>query len=337
MTAIIAVMNHKGGVGKTTTTLNMASGLAAGGNSVLIIDMDPQSNAATGLGLNIKNIEQGTYELILGDVRLDDVVQQTDLPNVSLIPATFQLAALSTISDQDVDPEFWLRESLAESTEHYNYVLIDCPPSFGILSLNALVAAQKVIIPVQSESFAISGLQQMEKSITDIRNEAEHNLDYRILMTLCDSSQKLHQLVDKEIRSHFKEQVFTTSIPVEPKIAESAFLGRPVILHSPNSSGASAYITACAEVIKWVRNTTDSVEDIHDGILDGLNVWLKDQNIAPSARPVRLKDTPPEYTPTPPRANVGVEKNSFRVNIRNGVILALALTAGMALALIGME
>ncbi|MDV7341171.1 ParA family protein [Terasakiella sp. A23] len=338
MTAIIAVMNHKGGVGKTTTTLNIASGLAAGGNSVLIVDMDPQSNAATGLGLNLKTIKHGSYELILGEEPLETVAIDTDLPGVSLVPATFQLAALSTISSDDEDPEFWLREALKEHDGTHDFILIDCPPSFGILSLNALVAAQNVIVPVQSESFAIAGLQQMEQSIADIKIEAAHDLDYRILMTLTDQNQKLHQLVDTEIRAHFKHQVLQTAIPVEPKIAESAFLGRPVVLHSPNSLGAQAYVNACAEVLKWTKQEGKSLQEYHSAIMDGVFGWLRNKDISPTGHPIHLEDKGPIEAQTQPVHHQAEEQpNSFRVSIRNGVIMALALTAGMALAFLGME
>ncbi|NVK18771.1 MAG: ParA family protein [Methylocystaceae bacterium] len=337
MTAIIAVMNHKGGVGKTTTSLNIASGIAAGGNTVLIVDMDPQSNAATGLGIDIKAIEKGSYELVLGEDTLESVALETDIPNVSLVPATFQLAALSTISSDDEDPEYWLHESLKDQGKDYDFILIDCPPSFGILSLNALVAAQKVIVPVQSESFAIAGLQQMEQSIADIRIEAAHDLDYRILMTLSDQSQKLHQLVDHEIRAHFKHQVLQTPIPVEPKIAESAFLGRPVILHSPNSRGAQAYIQACGEVLEWAHPDQRSVSDHMHAIQQGVQNWLSDKNVKRSGHPVHLKNKDPLTAPTQPIQPQNEEINSFKVSLRNGVILALALTAGMALAFLGME
>lgn len=339
MTAIIAVMNHKGGVGKTTTSLNIASGLAAGGNAVLIVDMDPQSNAATGLGIDLKSIEKGSYELVLGEEPLANVALKTDLPDVSLVPATFQLAALSTISSDDEDPEYWLRESLQDHGGIYDFILIDCPPSFGILSLNALVAAQKVIVPVQSESFAIAGLQQMEQSIEDIRVEADHALDYRILMTLSDHKQKLHQLVDTEIRAHFKEVVFQTSIPIEPKIAESAFLGRPVLLHSPYSSGGQAYVKACAEVLKWaLPDDARSLEDYHKQIMNGVQSWMRNKELSAGSEPVHLDDPASAgtgaKTTNPPAA---AEVNSFKVSLRNGVILALALTIGMALAFLGME
>jgi len=334
MTAIIAVMNHKGGVGKTTTTLNLASALAATHKSVLMIDMDPQSNAATGLGIAHKSIEHGTYELILGDMKLSDVTLETDVPNLSLIPATFQLAALSTVSPDDEDPEFWLRESLKEDHD-YDFILIDCPPSFGILSLNALVAAQSVIIPVQSESFAIAGLQQMEESIERIRTEADHDLNYRILMTLSDASQNLHRIVDQQVRAHFGERVFETSIPVEPKIAESAFLGRPVVVHSPNSKGSRAYIRACAECLHWVDSSTKSIMAYEQDIMDGITTWVHNHEIKSVQGSAQNLDDDLKEKPDPEKAVP--TQNAFRVRIRNGVILALALTGGMAVALLGMQ
>jgi chromosome partitioning protein len=334
MAAILAVMNHKGGVGKTTTTLNLASALAAGGQSVLLIDMDPQSNAATGLGINLKDIERGTYELILGDAKLDEVTLKTDIPNLSLIPATFQLAALSTVSPNDEDPEFWLRESLNDESHDYDFILIDCPPSFGILSLNALVAAQNVIIPVQSESFAIAGLQQMEESIERIRLEAEHNLDYRILMTLSDQTQNLHRIVNQQVRAHFGKRVFEISIPVEPKIAESAFLGRPVIVHSPNSNGARAYIRACAESMHWLLSSSVSVDGYERNIRDGVTDWLQNKKVTSGRGSDQSIDRAPR--PVSDSHDTQASVNTYRVTIRNGVILAVALTVGMAVALLGM-
>lgn len=335
MTATIAVMNHKGGVGKTTTTLNLASAMAAGGKSVLMIDMDPQSNAATGFGINIKSIERGSYDFILGDAQLSEVSLVTDVPNVSLVPATFQLAALSTVSPDDEDPEFWLYESLKEDSGDYDFILIDCPPSFGILSLNALVAAQKVIIPVQSESFAIAGLQQMEESIERIRHEADHHLDYRILMTLSDKSQNLHHIVDQQVRAHFGTRVFQSAIPVEPKIAESAFLGRPVVIHSSNSKGARAYIRACAECLAWVGDLDVSVDDYEQKIITGLRQWVINKDIVPiQAAAQNLEDD--SHSP-PTRGAEDQGENTFRVTLRNGVILAVALTVGMAVALLGMQ
>lgn len=333
MSVVIAIMNHKGGVGKTTTTLNMASALAAAKRSVLIIDMDPQSNAATGLGLSAYDIEKGSYEFLMGELALADVALPTGIPNVDLLAATFQLAAFSNVSGEDDDPEFWLRESLMGENLSYDFILIDCPPSFGMLSLNALIAASRVIIPVQSESFAIAGLQQMEISIGDIREEAEHDLDYRILMTLTDEDQKLHYLVNKEVRAHFGERVMQTVIPTEPKIAESAFLGRPVVLHSPESKGASAYMAAAAEIMVWAQQTEAAAQQCETTIRSGLKEWQRDHVIARPDGPALHLDDDPVHQGASSAGDP--EDHSFRINIRNGVLLAVALTVGMAMALIG--
>jgi chromosome partitioning protein len=335
MANIIAVMNHKGGVGKTTTTLNLASCFAACGFRVLIIDMDPQGNAATGLGIDLKSITKGTHDFILGDCSLDEGVVETNIPNVSLLGATFQLAALSTVSSDDEDPEFWLRESLKNDPHSFDYILLDCPPSFGMLSLNALIASQKVIIPVQNESFAISGLQQMEKSIHDIRIEADHPLEFRILMTLSDQTQKLHQLVDQEIRDHFKDQVFNGYIPTETKIAESAFLGRPVLIHAPNCLGARAYQKACIQCLTWCEKEIHSEHEYQQRINAGIQEWRRDKKIITAHEPMHLEDSPAYETQTA-SAPQGQTAGELRMTIRNGVLLALALTAGMALALLGL-
>lgn len=329
MSAIVAVMNHKGGVGKTTTTLNMACSLAASGQKVLIIDMDPQGNAATGLGLDPRSLSRGTLELVMGDDTLSDVAHKTAFDNVDLVPASFQLSALSTVSADNEDPEYWLRDALQQGCEAYDVVVIDCPPSFGMLSLNALIAADQVIIPVQGESFAIAGLQQMERTINDIRQEAEHPLDFRILLTQRDQKQNLHQIVEQEIRAHFGAQVFETAIPLEPKIAEGAFLGKPIVAHAPQSAGAAAYRGACAEWLAW-----------RDGNRHPLSFYAAEV-VTPSVQTNTTPTPPPahwdsdeqarEETPTPPSAN------EFKLGIRNGVILALALTLGVALAFIGAE
>lgn len=332
MAAVFAVMNHKGGVGKTTTTLNLACAMAACGKSVLIVDMDPQSNAATGLGVDLRSVKKGSHELVLGEASLEDVCLETDIPNLHLVPATFQLAALSSVSPEEDDPEFWLDESLKSEDLPFDYIFIDCPPSFGILSLNALVAADRVIVPVQSESFAIAGLQKMDETITDIVRETEETLEYRILMTLTDKTQNLHRMVDQEIRKYFEETVFNIDIPVETKIAESAFLGRPVIIHSPHSRGAESYIKACLECLDWVEPGHGITADAIFRCVEG---WVRDRHI---------KQGPAQgQNLSAPRASQGVvqaprtpAENSFKVSLRNGVILALALTVGMAIALFGM-
>jgi len=334
MPPILAIMNHKGGVGKTTTTLNMACALGASGQRVLVIDMDPQGNAATGLGLDPRTLEKGTLDLIMGDAPLGDLSLPTAFDNVSLVPATFQLSALSTVSADNEDPEYWLRDALSDAAESYDAILIDCPPSFGMLSLNALIAAQRVIVPVQCESFAIAGLQQMERTIADIQREADHDLTFRILLTQNDTSQNLHDVVRQEIKAHFGDAVFQTSIPLEPKIAEGAFLGKPIIAHAPNSAGAKAYRSACGEWLAWLDDNRHPLSYYLSSLPkpDKTESPATQDTALPSQETHWEQPDPSQSDPEPKSPPV----NDFKLGLRNGVILALALTLGMALAFLGM-
>lgn len=329
---IVAVINHKGGVGKTTTAVSLASAMAAAGKEVLLIDMDPQGNAAGGLGVDMTKVDRGTHELILGEGTAEDLKIATVIPRLSLIPATFGLSSLSMVSDGDEDPEFWLAESLREAPPLADVVVLDCPPSFGVLSVNALVAAQNVIVPVQCESYALTGLKQIIASIEQIIEEAEHPIEYAILLTMIDQTRKLDNLVAREVRAHFGERVFETYIPSEPKIGEAAFLGNPVIIHDRHCAGSQSYVAAAMEAIAWLDGEDDiktTLSKYGRVVKESLSAWEREGRHRPEAHPQ------PEPHLDGGQVATVEEANDYQNMIRKSLIGALALTAGAALALMG--
>ncbi|MFD1160230.1 ParA family protein [Roseovarius aestuarii] len=251
---IIAIANQKGGVGKTTTTINLAAALAETGNRVLIVDLDPQGNASTGLGIDAENREFTTYDLLLDDVDLVDVVQKTADDDLLIIPATVDLSSADIELFSNEKRSFLLHDALRQTAmDDYelDYILIDCPPSLNLLTVNAMVAAHSVLIPLQSEFFALEGVSQLMLTIREVRQTANPNLRIEgIVLTMFDMRNNLSGAVEKDARDNLGELVFKTRIPRNVRVSEAPSYALPVLAYDTASKGAQAYRDLAQELIK---------------------------------------------------------------------------------------
>jgi chromosome partitioning protein len=247
---IIAVANQKGGVGKTTTAVNFAACLAHSGYATLLIDFDPQGNAGSGLGVCREEVEHSVYEVLLGTRTLAEVAIKTSTPNLTLIPATKHLAAAEVELVDHPRREFRLREILASATGEFDYVIIDCPPSMGLLTINALTASDTVLVPIQTEYYALEGLGQLVETIGLIHEHLNPALTIEgILLTMFDSRTNLSRQVAGEVVDHFGNLVFDTVIPRNVRLGESPSFGKPIIEYAAQSTGARSYEALASEFL----------------------------------------------------------------------------------------
>lgn len=256
-TRVMVVANQKGGVGKTTSTVNMAVALAQGGLRVLVVDLDPQGNASTALSVDHRRGVPSSYDLLVDGVGLDEVVQQhPEIPNLYVVPATIDLAGAEIELVSVVARESRLRKALAaydliatEGEDRLDYVLIDCPPSLGLLTLNALVAGVEMLIPIQAEYYALEGLGQLIETVEMVKAHLNSELSIStILITMYDARTNLAQGVAEEVREHFQEQVLRTTIPRSVRVSEAPSYGQSVITYDPGSPGALSYLEAAREM-----------------------------------------------------------------------------------------
>jgi chromosome partitioning protein len=250
MSRIFTVSNQKGGVGKTTTTINLATGLAAVGKRVLIIDFDPQANASTGLGLTKQRRILNSYGMLIGDYTMSQVITKTIIPGLSIIPSAIDLLGAEIELVSMDRREYILKDIIAPYLNMFDYILIDCPPSMGLLTLNAMVAATDVIIPLQCEYYALEGLSYLLGSIQKIKKTLNPNLSlFGIVLTMYDRRSSLCEMVAKDVRSYLKEKVFETVIPRNTKVSEAPSHGKPAMIYDFKCTGSQAYMSLAREVL----------------------------------------------------------------------------------------
>ena len=250
MCKIISVANQKGGVGKTTTTVNLCTILAKKGKKVLLIDADPQGNATSGLGVE-KEVELSTYDVLVNETKLDETRIQTAIKNLDVCPSNISLAGAEVELVSMMSREQRLKEKLDEVKEEYDYILIDCPPSLGLITLNAFTASNSVLIPVQCEYFALEGLGQLLNTINLVKKHLNKNIEVEgALLTMYDIRTNLSNQVVKEVKKYFGDKVYKTVIPRNVRLSEAPSFGLPITIYDPRSKGAKSYIKFAKEFVK---------------------------------------------------------------------------------------
>lgn len=253
MGKIIAITNQKGGVGKTTTSINLSAAIAMQGHRVLLIDCDPQGNASSGLGLNRKRLRYCLYDLLINQVNIKHVIQKTGVRNLDVLPSTIQLAGAEVELSKRERWEFILKDSLESVKDNYDYIFLDCPPSLALLTVNALTASESVLIPLQCEYYALEGLSLLVDTIQLLRQKLNNKLHLEgIVFTMFDGRTNLAIQVVDEVKKHFGKYVYKSIIPRNIRLSEAPSHGKPIVTYDPKSKGAEAYIELAGEVLSRV-------------------------------------------------------------------------------------
>ena len=248
---ILAICNQKGGVGKTTTSINLAASLAYLKKKVLLIDTDPQANATSGVGIDKAAISQSIYNILVDEVNINDVIIKTAYENLDIVPSSIALAGAEVELVSAISREQRMKNAISEINENYDYVVIDCPPSLGLITLNSLTAANGVIIPVQTEYYALEGLSQLMNTFNIVRKHLKSKLDiFGVLLTMTDSRTNISNQVAEQVREHFKDKAFETVIARTVRLSEAPSFGEPIIEYAKNSNGAKQYLALAKEVIE---------------------------------------------------------------------------------------
>jgi chromosome partitioning protein len=267
---VLVVANQKGGVGKTTTAINLGTALAAIGERVLVIDLDPQGNASTGLGVGSKERGLSTYDVLTGQARLRDAIVETAVPRLGLAPSTLDLLGAEMDLSSAKDRSYRLRNALrvlhGDGGEHFDYVLIDCPPSLNLLTINALSASDAILVPLQCEFFALEGLSQLLRTVEQVRSTLNPTLTiHGVVLTMFDPRNNLANQVIADVRKHLGDKVYRTVIPRNVRVSEAPSHGKPVLLYDLKCAGSQAYLRLASEIIQregLARAVSDEVEDI---------------------------------------------------------------------------
>lgn len=252
MSKIIAIANQKGGVGKTTTSVNLGACMASLGKKVLLVDIDPQGNTTSGVGINKADVENCIYDVIINDIHPKDAITETAVEGLHIIPATIQLAGAEIELVPTISRELRLKKSLHLVKDMYDYILIDCPPSLGILTINSLTAADSVIIPIQCEYYALEGLSQLLNSVRLVQKHLNTSLQIEgVLLTMFDARTNLGIQVIEEVKKYFQDKVYRTVIPRNVRLSEAPSHGKSIITYDPRSKGAEVYLELAKEVISY--------------------------------------------------------------------------------------
>ena len=250
MGKVISIANQKGGVGKTTTSVNISTILAKKGKKVLLIDTDPQGNATSGLGIE-KNFENSVYDVIIGDIKVEDAILETEIKNLKICPSNINLAGAEVELVSMISREYRLKEKLEEVKEKFDYIIIDCPPSLGLITLNAFTSSNSVLIPVQCEYYALEGLGQLINTIELVKKHLNKELEIEgAVLTMYDARTNLSNQVVKEVKNYFGEKVYKTVIPRNVRLSEAPSYGMPITIYDPRSKGAKCYDKLVKEIIK---------------------------------------------------------------------------------------
>lgn len=254
---IISVANQKGGVGKTTTTINLATALAAVKQKVLVVDLDPQGNASTGLGIDRQSRRLDTYRMIIGGTTLLEAVQKSNVPGLDIVPAGMDLSGAELELVDMETREHRLKQAIGDGAQGYDYVLIDCPPALGLLTLNALVASQAVLVPLQCEFFALEGLSHLMRTIERIQKIFNPELEIQgIVLTMFDKRNNLSDQVASDVREYFGDKVYKTVIPRNVRVSEAPSYGKPVLMYDMKCAGSQAYLHLAGEVLRREGHVT---------------------------------------------------------------------------------
>jgi chromosome partitioning protein len=242
-------------VGKTTTVVNLATAMAACDRKTLIIDADPQGNASTGFGIKYSERDKDLYSIMCGKTNIEDAIKKTIIPNLSIIPTSPDLSAIEQELVNLEDREYVLKNLIEDVVDIYDYILIDCPPSLGLLTLNALCAVKRLIIPLQTEFYALEGLTQLLKTLDLVQNNFNKDIKLQgILLTMYDSRNKISEMVSNDVKEHFKDKVFKTIIPRNVRVSEAPSFGQPVLMYDINCPGSQAYAALAGEIINQEKD-----------------------------------------------------------------------------------